>query len=182
MINLCCKNIRVRSFEERDIDKKLEWINNPKNNKYLHYDLPLEKEKTRLWFEKNKDSDNRVDAVIEYNGLPVGLIGIIFGGTDLKNKKAEYYICIGENDYKGKGIAAKATKMLLSYAFSELKLNKVYLYTEEQNIAAQRAFESAGFEKEGLLKEDLIYCGRKVNRFAYGITKEVFENDNNSNA
>ena len=63
-----------------------------------------------------------------------------------------------------------------------MKLNKVYLYTEKENFSAQRLFERIGFQKEGLLKEDLIYNERKVDRFLYGITKEEYycKSDGNS--
>lgn len=164
--------ILVRRFEKSDIPNKVKWINDAANNKYLHYDLPLEIVKTEAWFEKNKDRHDRYDAVIEVDGTPVGLIGLL--EIDNKNKKAEYYVCLGEKDVKGKGIASNASKLLLQYAFNELCLNKVYLYTEYGNINAQRLFEKLGFEKEGLLKEDLIQNGRKVDRFFYGITKQEY--------
>ena len=165
--------VTIRRFLSKDISKKVEWINNPDNNTYLHYDLPLEEDKTRAWFEKNFDRTDRFDAVIEVDGVAVGLIGLL--SIDKRNLKAEFYICIGETGCKGKGIAKQSIKLLLDYAFNELKLNKVYLYTEVDNISAQRLFERVGFEKEGLLREDLIYRGRKVDRFVYGITRLRYE-------
>lgn len=33
--------IRIRQFERADIPKKVEWINNPENNQFLHYDIPI---------------------------------------------------------------------------------------------------------------------------------------------
>lgn len=171
--------IRLRKFEKRDIEDKIKWINDSNNNTYLHYDLPLELEKTEAWFEKNKDRADRYDAIIEVDGNSVGLIGLL--GIDFKNKKAEYYICIGEADYKGKGVATIASKMLLEYAFDTIGLNKVYLYTEYDNISAQRLFERLGFKKEGLLKEDIIYNDRRVDRFFYGITKQGYKNVGNNN-
>ena len=146
--------VTIRRFLSKDISKKVEWINNPDNNTYLHYDLPLEEEKTRAWFEKNFDHTDRFDAVIEVDGVAVGLIGLL--SIDKRNLKAEFYICIGETGCKGKGVAKQSSKLLLDYAFNELKLNKVYLYTEVDNISAQRLFERVGFEKEGVLREDLI--------------------------
>ncbi len=67
-----CKEISIRKFNENDIHNKIKWINDSKNNKYLHYDLPLEYDKTLKWFEKNCDNKNRFDAVIEFNNIPVG--------------------------------------------------------------------------------------------------------------
>lgn len=170
--------IKIRKFCEIDIENKVKWINNSNNNKYLHYNLPLERKKTSEWYLANVCNNNRYDAVIEVDGIAVGLIGLL--NIDYKNLKAEYYITLGEENYKGKGISYKASLLLLEYAFSELKINKVYLYTEVDNIPAQRLFEKVGFKKEGLLKEDLIYNGRKVDRFFYGITANEYScpNDN----
>ena len=166
-MNLKHGEIEVRKFLLEDVEKKVKWINDSNNNKFLHYDLPLEYEKTACWYKRISDSTERFDGTILYDDTPVGLIGLL--NIDKKNLKAEYYICLGEKEYKGKGIALIASKMLIDYAFTVLKLNKVYLYTEEENTAAQKLFERLGFEREGLLKDDLVYNGRHVNRYVYGI-------------
>ena len=147
------KDVILRDFEETDIPKKVEWINNPANNQYLHYDLPLEIDKTIFWF-RNKDNSRRIDCVIEYNGIPVGLIGLL--QIDQLNQKAEYYITIGETDFKHKGIATKATKAILEYAFVNLKLHKVYLTVDAKNENAIRLYEKAGFKQEGYFVGDLF--------------------------
>lgn len=168
-------DLTLHKFGFCDIKKKVEWINNPDNNTYLHYDLPLQVDKTEKWFNSIKDSKTRLDAVIEYNKQPVGLIGLL--GIDEKNKKAEYYICIGETQIKGKGVGKRASILLLDYAFNKLDLNRVYLYTEQENIAAQKLFERLGFTKEGLIEQDLIYNGKKINRYIYGLLKEVYNSE-----
>lgn len=163
-------NITIRKFEERDIQRKVDWINDPENNTYLHYDIPLEYRKTLAWFERNKDRTDRYDAVIEADGVPCGLIGLL--SIDEKNSKAEYYVCMGEVAYKGKGIAKKASDLILDYAFNKIGLNRVYLYTEADNFAAQRLFEKVGFIREGIIHSDLIINGRFVDRIIYGICRD----------
>ena len=165
-------NVSIRKFEKRDIPNKIKWINDPANNAFLHYDIPLEIGKTEVWFEKNKDLTDRYDAVIEADGTPVGLIGLL--SIDHTNKKAEYYVTLGEREFLGRGIAGRASRLLLEYAFAELSLNRVYLYTEVDNTAAIKSYERIGFRREGLLKNDLFSKGRFVDRYVYGITKKAF--------
>lgn len=165
------EEVAIRKFREEDIQNKIKWINDENNNEFLHYDLPLEYQKTLDWFRKNKDRTDRLDCVIEYQGIPVGIIGLL--SIDSKNKKAEYYITLGEKEYKGKGIAYKASIELLKYAFENLDLNKIYLYTEVDNIIAQGLFNKIGFVKEGILKEDLIINEKKKDRYIYA----TFKND-----
>ena len=169
---LLTMNVSIRKFEKRDIPDKVKWINDPLNNTYLHYDLPLEADKTEAWFEKNKDRTDRFDAVIEVDNKPVGLIGLL--EIDRKHKKAEYYVTLGERAYLGKGIAYRASKLLLHYAFDILGLKRVYLYTETENTAAVRSYERIGFRRDGILKGDLFSRGRYVDRYIYGITQAEY--------
>lgn len=164
------EQVSIRKFEEKDIANKIRWINDSENNEFLHYDLPLEYEKTLEWFLKNKDRKDRFDAIIEYEGIPVGIIGLL--NIDLKNKKAEYYITLGEKQYKGKGIAYKSSLELLKYAFDELELNKIYLYTETENKIAQKLFYKLGFIREGVLRQDLIINNQKKDRYIYATFKK----------
>lgn len=159
--------IKIRKFIKEDIPFKVEWINNSENNQFLHYNLPLDIDKTFSWFENIQNREDRLDFTITCNGTPVEIIGLL--NIDRTNKKAEYYITIGETSFKGMGIAKKATELLLEQAYEIYGLNKVYLFTEVENIPAQKLFERVGFKKEGLLKEDIIHNQRKLDRYIYGI-------------
>ena len=163
----------IRKFEKSDIPKKVEWINNPANNRFLHYNIPLSIEGTERWFDSHQGETTRYDAVIEADGVPVGTIGLL--SIDRKNSKAEYYIAMGETAYKGKGVAKEASRLILAYGFEELGLNRIYLFTEADNIAAQKLFERVGFKREGILKQDVYSHGAFADRIAYGYLKEEWK-------
>ena len=171
--------IAIRKFERKDIPKKVEWINNLENNQFLHYDIPLCVEKTEKWFDSHFGDMSRYDAIIEADGVAVGTIGLL--NIDNKNSKAEYYVAMGETTFKGKGIAKKASYLILEYGFNKLKLNRIYLYTETENVLAQRLFESVGFIKEGCLKADILSHGSFVDRFVYGCLKDTWSYRNKGN-
>ena len=162
--------ITIRKFERKDIPKKVEWINNPENNRFLHYDIPITVEGTEHWFDSHEGEDSRYDAVIEADGIPVGTIGLL--SIDKKNSKAEYYIAIGESSHKGKGIAKEASKLMLDYGFKTLLLNRIYLFTEIENVVAQHLFEEVGFRREGVLQQDVFSHGKYVDRIAYGCLRK----------
>lgn len=162
--------ITIRKFERTDIPKKVEWINNPQNNRFLHYDIPISVEGTERWFDSHEGEIARYDAVIEVDGVPVGTIGLL--GIDKKNSKAEYYIAIGEIMYKGKGVAKEASRLILAYGFEKLDLNRIYLYTEVENVEAQRLFERVGFKREGLIRQDIRRNESFVDRIVYGCLRE----------
>ncbi|BCZ28016.1 spermidine N1-acetyltransferase [Claveliimonas bilis] len=170
MIIISYEDIDLREFEKSDIPQKVEWINNPLNNQYLHYDIPLKVDKTLQWFYE-KDNSRRMDCIIEHKGKPVGLIGLI--QIDRINSKAEYYITIGETQYKHKGIATKATKAILNYAFSNLKLHKVYLTVDAENKQAIQLYEKIGFKREGYFIDDLYRSknGQYIDRIRYAVVQ-----------
>ena len=70
----------------------------------------------------------------------------------------------------GKGYAVPTVKQILEIAFSELKFNRVYLTAMADNVPAIRAYEKAGFEKEGLMKEDFLRYDGFVDIVMMGIT------------
>lgn len=160
------KDVRIRKFKFEDIEKKIEWINNSENNKYLHFDLPLEYEKTCKWFERNKNNENRYDGIIEYNGIPVGIVGLT--DIDYKNKKCEDYLTVGDTRFKRKGIATKAGALICLYAFKVLNLKKVVAHVEYGNPSLYLNIKR-GFEVEGFLKNDLVVDGKSVDRFVMGM-------------
>ena len=162
--------VEIRKFAREDIPKKVEWINCPENNRFLHYDIPISAEGTEKWFDSHIGDDSRYDATILADGVPVGTIGLL--SIDRKNSKAEFYIAMGELAYKGKGIAKKASLLLLKYGFEVLGLNRIYLYTEVDNTAAQGLFEKIGFVKEGLVRQDILSHGKLADRYVYGCLKE----------
>ena len=169
----CEVKVTIREFQKTDIPKKVEWINNPENNRFLHYDLPLSIDKTEKWFYSHVGDRYRYDAIIEVDGVSVGLIGLLSISPCEKN--AEYYIAMGESKYKGKGVAKKASKLIIRYGFDILGLNHIYLFTETENFEAQRLFESLGFTREGILQDDVISHGRFCDRYVYSLSRDEWE-------
>ena len=163
-------DVVLRKFTESDIDSKIKWINDDENNQYLHYDIPLVYDKTLAWYDKVKDDKNRYDAVIEYNNIPVGVLGLI--NIDENKKKAEYYITIGEKDYKGRGIATIATKKIVEYGFNNYNIEKIWLCVDADNSIARKLYNKVGFELEGVLRKDIYFKGKMIDRCMYGICKE----------
>lgn len=165
--------IRIRKFNEQDIPYKIEWVNDPSNNQYLHYNLPLTLEGTKKWYENIQARTDRYDATILYNDNPVGLIGLL--NIDRMHSKAEYYILLGEKSMKGQGIAKEATKMILEKAFQDENLNRVFLYTEVLNVPAQNLFKRAGFKMEGTLREDIYRDCEFHDRYIMSVLKKDYE-------
>ncbi len=55
-------------------------------------------------------------------------------------------------DGRGKGHAARAVRLLASWALSAMRLGRLQLHTDPENVASQRVAERAGFRREGVLR------------------------------
>lgn len=168
--------IIIERIAEKDIPDKVRWYNDEAITKFLHYEEKFTIEKTKKWLENIKDNPTRLENVIQVkengNVKNIGIIGLF--NIDLKNKKAGYYITIGELEYQGKGLAKMATIKFLKDCFHKYDLEKIYLYTDVDNIAAQRLYEKLGFQKEGILRSELFYKNEFIDRCYYGILREEY--------
>jgi RimJ/RimL family protein N-acetyltransferase len=81
---------------------------------------------------------------------------------DLDAGSAAFGIGIGDAHDRGRGYGTDAVKALVDFAFGELRLERVWLGTDEENVAAQRAYERAGFTVEGRLRRAYVDRGRLI--------------------
>ena len=78
--------------------------------------------------------------------------------------------------YKGRGIAKEASRLILKYGFETLGLNRIYLFTEVENVVAQGLFSRVGFIKEGIIRQDVKRQGIYRDRIIFAITRKDYEN------
>jgi RimJ/RimL family protein N-acetyltransferase len=73
-------------------------------------------------------------------------------------------------DGRGKGRATRAVRLVASWALAEMRLGRLQLHTDPENVASQRVAERAGFTREGVLR---AYNGRsdgtRADAFVYSL-------------
>jgi diamine N-acetyltransferase len=168
------ENYILRPLKEQDLELKVKWINDPDVHAYLHYDVLLNLEKTRIWFEKAVKDDCRYDLVIETKeGLPIGIIGLI--GINKRDNTAEIYIAIGEKNYWGRGVMVETERALIKWGFEHLGLEKIWAQTRDVNIASIIGMKKLGFKIEGTLRKEKKVADKRVDVIRVGILKEEFK-------
>jgi [ribosomal protein S5]-alanine N-acetyltransferase len=79
----------------------------------------------------------------------LGALGISnFDWADLKGEIGYWMVA----EARGRGIGARATRMLAVWALTRLGLERLELLANPQNEASQRLAERAGFTREGTLR------------------------------
>lgn len=166
----------LRLMEERDVPYKVEWLNNPDVRNTLNFEYPISEVGTKKWLNNVSGNPNRRDFFVfdKESHEPIGFGGLI--NIDYKNSKAESYMAIGNLKFHGKGYGYDIRKIILNYGFGELNLNKIYAYVWEKNSAMINLNKKAGFEVEGLLRDDILSHGQLRNRYIMGVLKEDYLN------
>ncbi len=88
-------------------------------------------------------NDNSKNFIIENEEKIV----IGHAGLEIKNKIAEYNVVIGNKKFIGKGYGSLVNKKILSKAFTEYELDKVFLKVRPENLRAIKSYKNAGFKK-----------------------------------
>ncbi|MCK9283046.1 MAG: GNAT family N-acetyltransferase [Rhodocyclaceae bacterium] len=97
------------------------------------------------------EMDNRRDfAIILGDGRHVGNCGLC--DIDGARGKAQLWIYLGDSHGRGYGVAA--VDRLLSFAFLELGLNRIYLRVVASNPRARDFYLRRGFVEEGVFRQD----------------------------
>jgi RimJ/RimL family protein N-acetyltransferase len=81
-------------------------------------------------------------------------------------------IGIGDAAYRGRGYGSEALALILGYAFRELNLYRVGLTVISNNHRALRAYEKAGFRREGALRRAVARDGQRHDLVLMGILRE----------
>lgn len=71
-----------------------------------------------------------------------------------------------------KGAATAATRLLATFGFQELKLNRIEIVISVGNSPSERVAEKAGATKEGILRRRLMISGRAHDATMYSLLPE----------
>lgn len=165
-------SVRLRQMTTEDTAKIVAWRNQDFVRKnFIDQELFTE-ERHLAWIRNQVEPGRVVQFIICLSGgREIG--SVYLRDIDRENGTAEYGIFIGEEDALGCGYGTMSAKKTLVYAFTVLKLRRVFLRFLEDNIAAMKSYEHAGFclmdRRESVMtkqgKRDV--CFMEINRSAW---------------
>jgi len=100
-----------------------------------------------------------------------------FHRIDYVSKAAIFSIIVTKAENWGKGYGSEATKLMVEYGFEILNLNRIQLHVFAGNERGIKAYEKAGFVREGLLREAMYHNNEYCDFYVMGILrKEYYKN------
>lgn len=135
--------VYIRPLTIEDAKISYQWRNDPEIWKFTGSkpDRKITYEIEKEWIKKVISDETCRRFAIIADGNYIGNIQL----TNIKDKKAEYHIFIGNKLWWGTGISHLATYQILHFAKEELLLEEVFLSVREENIAAIKSYIKSSF-------------------------------------
>jgi RimJ/RimL family protein N-acetyltransferase len=134
------------------------WLNNAALGRDNGVYRPIDQTKFERWFGSAGDDPSRVVFAIRRK-QDMRMVGCLqLTEIDPANGAATLGVMMGADADRGRGFGAEAIRLAAGFAWSELNLQRLALNVTGDNPRALRAYEKAGFEREGVLRR-AVYVG-----------------------
>lgn len=165
------ERLYLRSLEVADAPVVVNWINDEEVARTLKHRQPISLAHEEDFIRNcNKNPDDLVLGIVLKEGdRLIGSTGL--HRIDRINRSAMFGILIGAKELWNQGHGTAATRLMVRHAFETLNLNRVWLHVYEFNPGGVRAYEKAGFQKEGLLRQDVFRDGRYWDTIGMGVLR-----------
>lgn len=152
-------NIVLTALRSDDSAPLFAWINDPEVVRFNAPYAPVHEPGHAAWLERVTTDSSRVIFAIR-DRASLRLLGVI-QLTDLHpiHRSAELVIRIGAEADRGRGIGTQALALAVDFGFDHRNLQRIALKVFADNPRAIRAYEKAGFQREGLLRRAAFIDG-----------------------
>ena len=145
--------VELRDFEHGDAGAVHRWFNDRSATEgLLEQRESFSEREAADWVERAVDTageDRKWAVVVDGGEDASGFVALYGIGRQIA---PELGVLIADADARGRGVGREAIRMAAARAF-ELGAHRVYARILARNDASQRAFESVGFRREGVLRD-----------------------------
>jgi RimJ/RimL family protein N-acetyltransferase len=168
-------NVYLRPLEKEDAATVQPWINDPEVTRTLLVYRPMSRQAEEEFIANVAKDERSLPLLIALRegDRPIGVVG--FKNIDFRNRNAELGIAIGEKDCWGRGYGTEVIRLMVDHAFATLNLHRVWLRVNDNNERAYRCYLRAGFQKEGVLRQEYYREGRYWDVIAMSILRDEWQ-------
>ena len=176
------KNITLRQISIQDCsDNYVDWLNDPEVNQYLetkwsNWDLKA----IRGFVASQRDSDHSILFSIFFNENERHIGNIKIGPIHEQYHHADISYFIGEKNLWGKGIATEAIHLVCEFGFIDLGLHRLEAGAYCEAVGSWKALERNGFRREAVFREQVIFEGKYIDVYRYGLLESEYQGNMNN--
>lgn len=160
----------IREATYLDAEQLCSWWENGKIMAHAGFPNGIRTDIDVLRNNLRQNKENFKTLIIEINSKPVGEMNF-----RIEAKIAEIGIKICNFSYHEKGYGTKALKILISYLFDEMNVDKIILDTNLTNTRAQHVYENLNFKKVDVkINSWTNQLGELQSSINYELTKDLF--------
>ncbi|GAA2790053.1 GNAT family N-acetyltransferase [Kribbella solani] len=148
----------LRPMDAGDYEALFAAMNDPEVMRFTGSHGEIGEERAREWCRTRKDQTDRLDLVVIDRQTDQVVGEVVLNQWDPDNQSCSFRILIGPAG-QGRGLGSEATRMIVGYGIEQLGLHRISLGVFAFNPRAQRAYEKAGFKREGVLRDALRWDG-----------------------
>lgn len=178
------EKVRLRAIEPSDWETYFAWDQDDEQSRALYFvPFPQSQASVKQFAEKaamrKPESDNFRFVIENSEHKVVG--DITTHNCDQRNGNFSWGVNI-KQEYRRKGYASEAIRLVMRYYFQELRYQKVTISIYSFNKASIKLHERLGFQQEGRIRRTVFTGGQYFDELIYGLTKEEFVAKHVSNA
>ncbi|MGZ0146770.1 GNAT family N-acetyltransferase [Kribbella sp. WER1] len=158
----------LRPMDESDYEALAAAMDDPEVTRFTGSHAVISEERAREWMRTRKDQTDRLDLTIVDKASGVAVGEAVLNMWDPDNQSCTFRILIGPAG-QNRGLGTEATRLIVGYGIEELGLHRISLGVYTFNPRAQRAYEKAGFKKEGVLRDALLWDGEWVDEIVMSV-------------
>lgn len=165
----------IREWKQEDAEELARMLNNKKIQDNLRDGLPYpytrKDAEEYITAMRSADKTKTFAFAVIVDDMVVGSIGV-FRCDNIHFRTAEMGYYIGE-PYWGKGIMTSIVKQTCHFVFENTDIIRIFAEPFQHNTASCRVLEKAGFQFEGLLRQNAVKNGKVVDMKLYARLKEI---------
>jgi RimJ/RimL family protein N-acetyltransferase len=170
------QRVYLRPLEPSDADVVHGWYEDTRVQTLMG-DPPMSSAARRRRYEDAVKGDGaevfRFVICLLEDDRPIGRTDLF--EIDRQNGSCAFGITIGPPQLWGQGLGTDAVNALVDFAFGQLRMERVWLDTDDHNARAQAAYRKAGFTEEGRFRRAFYQDGRWSDDIRMAMLRDEWE-------
>jgi len=156
----------IEQLQADDLSLVATWLSRNEINRWLTTEWRNRVASTTLLAIAMRNPKNRL-FLIRCNGQACGLVAL--ADIDVADATGMIWYVLGEPGFARNGIASEAVRQLVRKSFQELKLQSLYAWIMEDNVASAKLLHKVGFREVGRIRQAASSNRQQVDRIYFDL-------------